>query len=65
MTFDGISEGFTATYTTHGDYFVSGGQFFQTMCRKNRWMHLPTIYMYITGLMPVSIMNYLHQHSVF
>ena len=54
VTFDGISEGSAATYTTHGDYFVSGGQFFQTMCQKNGWTHLPTIY--ITGL-TVSIMN--------
>ena len=53
VTFDGISEGSTATYTTHGDYFVSGGQFFQTMCRKNGWIRLPTVY--ITGLMSVSI----------
>ena len=53
MTFDGISEGSTATYTTRGDYFVSGGQFFQIMCQKNGWTHLPTIY--ITGLLTVFI----------
>ena len=55
VTFDGISEGSTATYTTRGDYFVSGGHFFQTMCQKNGWTHLPTIY--ITGLMAVFNMN--------
>ena len=55
VTFDGISEGSTATYTTHGDYFVSGGQLFQTMCRKNGWIYLPTIY--IAGLMAVFIIN--------
>ena len=55
VTFDGISEGSTATYTTHGDYFVSGGQFFQTVCQKNEWTHLPTIY--ITGLLTVFIIS--------
>ena len=43
VTFDGISEGSTATYTTHGDYFVSGGQFFQTTCRNGSWILLPNI----------------------
>ena len=44
VTFDGISEGSTATYTTHGDYFVNGGQFFnQTTCRNGSWTPLPYI----------------------
>ena len=43
VTFDGISEGSTATYTTHGDYFVSGGQFFHTTCHNESWIPLPNI----------------------
>ena len=43
VTFDGIIEGSTATYTTHGDYFVSGGQSFQTTCRNDNWITLPII----------------------
>ena len=48
VTFDSVIEGSTATYTTtnttHGDYYVNGGQFFnQTTCRNGSWIPLPTI----------------------
>ena len=43
VTFNGIMNGSIATYTTYGDYFVSGGQTFHTTCLNNGWIHLPTI----------------------
>ena len=43
MTYNGISEGSTAIYTTIGRYRVNGGLTFQTTCRNNRWVELPEI----------------------
>ena len=48
VTFDSVIEGSTATYTTtittHGDYLVSGGQYFDlTTCRNGSWISLPNI----------------------
>ena len=43
VTYDGLSEGSTATYNTHGDYFVNGGQFFQATCHNGNWTTLPNI----------------------
>ena len=43
VTFNGIMDGSIATYTTYGDYLVSGGQTFHTTCHNNGWKHLPTI----------------------
>ena len=43
VTFNGIMNGSIATYTTYGDYLVSGGQTFHTTCHNNGWIHLPTI----------------------
>ena len=43
MTFDGVIEGSTATYTTHGDYLVDCEQSYQTTCRNDSWIPLPNI----------------------
>ena len=48
VTYDGVIEGSTATYTTtittHGDYYVNGGRSFnQTTCRNGSWIPLPNI----------------------
>ena len=38
MTFNGVSYGSVATYTTTGDYRVNGEQSFQTVCLNNTWV---------------------------
>ena len=43
MTYNGISEGSVATYTTFGNYLVNGNQRFNTTCRNDEWDPLPTI----------------------
>ena len=60
VTFNGIMNGSIATYTTYGDYLVSGGQTFHTTCHNNQWIHLPTIditgfIMYICAPSPISL----------
>ena len=38
VTFDGVSYGSVATYTTTGAYCVNGEQSFQTNCQSDEWM---------------------------
>ena len=38
VTFNGISYGSVATYTTIGDYRVDGEQNFQTVCLNDTWI---------------------------
>ena len=37
MTFNGISYGSVATYTTTGDYRVNGGNTFERTCQNDTW----------------------------
>ena len=43
MTYNGISEGSVAPYTTFGNFLVNGNQTFNTTCRNDEWDQLPTI----------------------
>ena len=43
VTFNGISYGSVATYTTTGDYRVNGEQSFQRICQNGEWMSPATI----------------------
>ena len=38
VTFDGVSYGSVATYTTTGDYRVIGEQNVQSICESDEWM---------------------------
>ena len=37
VTYDGVSLGSTATYTTSLDYHVNGSQVFQSSCHNDMW----------------------------
>ena len=43
VTYNGISEGSVAIYTTFGSYLVNSSQTFNTTCRNDEWDPLPTI----------------------
>ena len=43
MTYNGISEGSVATYTTFGNFLVNGNQRFNTTCQNDEWDQLPNI----------------------
>ena len=48
MTYNGISEGSVATYTTYGKYLVNGNQTFNTTCLNDEWDPLPNATISIT-----------------
>ena len=56
MTYNGISEGSVATYTTFGSYLVNGSQTFNTTCRNDEWDRLPNISVTIGTYVPCAVM---------